>query len=717
MNLASAVRSLAFVFERHNFAPNDGAPVPLRFGALLPMLALLLAALAPIQGGCPTNGAPSVDPISPQTATVGQELVVLIQGRDPEGDALTFTLDAPSIKDIDERAHPPRFETFGPQAAYFHWIPMAMDVGVHELTVVLSDGKNETRVDFTVTVQSGNAVPVFRKPLGDGTTLDMSTQQCLDVDVVVEDLDSSEVDIYLEDPIEPGYEFSQDDPLAGTFSWCPKPKQVEASDLYVLNLAANDRDGHITKKKYTIVIRRNLEENCPGQAPAITHQSQGQVETFDDIEVQAQVTDDQGLASSPVLYYGTTAPSDPANPDFADFDQVTMTRVSGDERSGTYQAAIPNPVLSDPAGTTKTIYYFIEATDNDDEEGDCDHRTRAPDADVFRIDVTKPSGAGEFESCSSCREDVQCGQQGLCVVLGGGESFCLARCGQGQQCPADTSCTDSTLESIGGESDKVCVPTSGSCEEACQDDGLENNDSFDEAVVITPGSFSNLALCGDGAGGIDEDYYLFEVTEMDTVTVAIAFSTDQGDLDLDLLDEQGDIITSSFSLTDDESITKCLQPGLYEAHVFTFDTSISTPYSLTLDFSGQGCCPADNNEPDDDPAHATNVSAGTTFDNRWLCSGNEDWYAIVLDAGQTVVVDMLFDQESPDQDLDLHFYDYDGWTDLTPCPPCDIENGQSGTSDEHLEYTVDAHHTYFVVVKGYEGAQNTYMIGFDVQNQ
>ncbi len=666
--------------------------------------------------GCPQNGAPGVDPIADQTATVGEELVVLVQGRDPEGDALTFTLQAPSIKDMDQRPHPPRFETFGPQAAYLHWTPMAMDVGIHELTVVVSDGKNKVDVSFTVTVQAGDAVPVFRKPLGDGTTLDLATQQCLDVDVVVEDLDSSEVDIYLEDPIETGYEFTQDDPLAGTFSWCPEPKQVEASDLYVLNLAANDRDGHITKKKYTIVIRRDLQSNCPGQPPAITHQSQGQVETFDDISLQAQVTDDQGLATPPVLYYSTTAPSDPANPDFSKFEQMTMTRQSGDKQNGFYLATVPNPVLSEAAGTTKTLYYFIEATDDDDSSGDCDHRTRLPAADVFRLDVTKPSGAGSFESCAACRDDIQCGDQGLCVTLGGSESYCLARCGQGQQCPADTSCTASTLTSVTGQSDNVCAPVSGSCGQACREDGLENNDSFDDAVVITPGTFPNLTLCDDADGTIDDDYYLFEVPQLDNVTVSIAFSTAQGDLDLDLLDEHGNLITSSFSLTDDESITKCLEPGLYEARVFTFDPSIATDYSLALEFSGQGCCIQDNNEPDDDPAHATNVQAGDNFDDMWLCSGNEDWYAIVLDAGQTVVVDLLFDQNDTDQDLDLHFYDADGWTDLTPCPPCDIDNGQSGTSDEHMEYTVNAHHTYFVVVKGYESSQNSYMIGFDVRN-
>ena len=50
-------------------------------------------------------------------------------------------------------------------------------------------------------------MPVFREPLGSGTTLDLSQSNCIELDILVEDPDSPNVDISLEEPLEDGYEF------------------------------------------------------------------------------------------------------------------------------------------------------------------------------------------------------------------------------------------------------------------------------------------------------------------------------------------------------------------------------------------------------------------------------------------------------------------------------------------------------------------------------
>ena len=681
--------------------------------AAVPFLVMGFATF--LSTACGDNAKPSLDSVQDQTATVGVEMNLLIQGRDPDGDALVFSLSVPSIHDIDQRTHPPRFESFGPNAAYLMWTPLAADVGMHQFQVTASDGQAKTTISFTVTVQSGNAVPVFREPIGSGTTLDLSHQQCLDVDVVVEDADSPEVDISLQDPIEEGYDFTQDDPLAGTFSWCPNSDQINAASRYTLNITANDRDDHITTKKYVIVIRKDLGTNCPGEAPQVTDSPPADAETLDDIVIQAHVTDDKGLANDPVLYYSAEQPADPAHPDFSKFVQVIMSRTSGDSTNGQYEGIIPNPVLSDPTGTTKTIYYFVEATDNDDDKGDCDHRTTSPDGDVYHIAITRPAGSTPFKLCRNCWYDVQCGDTGLCIVMGGGDGFCLPRCGNGQNCPTDTTCTESALESIGNVSDKICTPNSGSCEETCTDDSYEENDDMSQAKEITPGEIDNLHLCGSGATGLDEDYYTFTLSQQTLSTVTLVFSDADGDIDLDLLDHQGNSVAESSSTTDNEEVKICLPPDQYYIDAMSYTTYVNAPYNLILDLKPGGCCIDDDNEDDDQPAQAHTVTSGGSFDNMSICD-DDDWFAIALQPGDKVVVDLLFDQADEQGDLDLHFYDRDGWTDLTPCPPCSLDNGQSATSDEHLEYTVDQAGTYFVVVRGFQDAQNTYMIGFEVQH-
>jgi len=674
-----------------------------------------MALVALTNQACGGNARPSLDPVGDQTATVGVQMNLLIQGRDPDGDALVFSLSVPSIHDINQRTHPPRFESFGPNAAYLLWTPVASDVGLHQFEVTASDGQAKTTITFTVTVKSGNAVPVFREPTGSGTTLDLSHQQCLDVDIVVEDADSPEVDISLQDPIETGYDFTQDDPLAGTFSWCPEADQVDAASRYTLNLAANDRDGHVTTKKYVIVLRKDLDTNCPGEAPQVTHVPPADAETLDDIVIQAQVKDDKGLANAPVLYYSTEQPADQAHPDFTKFVQVIMSRTSGDPTNGQYEGIIPNPVVSDPTGTTKTLYYFIEATDDDDEKGDCDHRTTSPDGNVYQVAVTRPAGSSQFKLCRTCWSDVQCGDQGLCIIMGGGDGFCLPRCGNGQSCPTDTTCTDSALESIDEVSDKVCTPDSGSCQEPCTDDSYEDNDDMSQAKDVSSQEIDNLHLCGSGATGMDEDYFTFTVNQQTQATVTLVFSDSDGDIDLELLDHQGKSVAESSSITDNEEVNLCLQPDQYYVDVMSYSTYVNAPYNLIVDLKPGGCCIDDDKEDDDQPAQAHSVQSGDSFDNMSICD-DDDWYSIALQPGDKVVVDLLFDQADELGDLDIHFYDRDGWTDLTPCPPCFLDNGQSATSDEHLEYTVDQAGTYFVVVHPFQDAQNTYMIGFEVQH-
>ncbi|MBW2528061.1 MAG: hypothetical protein JRI23_28020 [Deltaproteobacteria bacterium] len=134
------------------------------------------------------------------------------------------------------------------------------------------------------------------------------------------------------------------------------------------------------------------------------------------------------------------------------------------------------------------------------------------------------------------------------------------------------------------------------------------------------------------------------------------------------------------------------------------------------DGPGDGTCQDDPAEEDDSSAQARDVDLnGGVFrsSDDALCSGDEDWFGTQLYAGETVYVTLSFQQTSAAEDLDLRFYR--GSQALTPCTEaspasCDPNNGQSGTPNEQLQWTIDADDRYHVVVHGWQGAQNRYDI-------
>ncbi|MFH2006755.1 MAG: pre-peptidase C-terminal domain-containing protein [bacterium] len=681
-----------------------------RRNVVLAALGGLLAALA-VTAACGGGGAPTLNPISDQQAEVGVELSIEIVASDPDGDTLVFSVSSETIPDLTTRSHPPQFIPFGATSAYLRWTPLAMDAGDHTFTVSASDGSNSASQSFTVTVSAGNAVPVFRQPLGSGTTLDLSQSECIELDVLVEDPDSPDVDISLEEPIEDGYQFTQDDAVAGVFSWCPTDKQIESAERYTLNLKADDRGGHVGRKKYVIVLRRELG-SCPGTGPVITHTPPGQQSTLQDLPLTATVTDDLGLAGQPVLYYSLAAPANPANPDFDQFVQLLMSQDAG----STFSARVPNPVLADPVGTVRTIYYFIEATDDDDAEGTCDHRTTAPVGDVYQVDVERPAAGQGLGFCASCSADVQCTSQRCVALGGGGGSVCVDECqSPGAGCAGGGTCSQSAWTSVGGVSGLVCLPAGGTCQAACVDDAMEDNDTIDDPGVqdLAAGSYPGLKLCGDGVTGDDEDFYALLLTDPSLVTVSLLFSHSDGDIDLKLLDENGATLATSWSVTDNEAVTACLDPGLYFIRVYSYDWDINADYDLVITIPAEGCCIDDIWEPSNGALEAIPVVPTDIVDELKICTDDEDWFQIDLQANDTLVVEVGFYQNGFDDDLDVYLYDIDGLTNLTPC--CDSQNGQSGTSDEQLTYTVTTTGTYYVVVNGYDGSTNDYLISFDVQ--
>ncbi len=411
--------------------------------------------------GCSGNHAPVLQPIADQTATVGVELSIELRATDADGDSLSFDFDAPSIPDIHSRAE---ISAFADDVAIFRWTPAASDQSdsAYPFDFKVSDGKataTET-VQITVSGAAGSA-PVFREPLGTGTTLDLSMQMCIDVLVTIDDTAATTVTISELDPQIDGSMLTQTDDFDATWHWCPSDAQIAAQDQYVLHLGADDGTNQATKD-YLIVLRAPTQMNCPGTPPVITHSPPPAQSTLLDLTITADISDDVGLDGAPLLYYSTTAP--PTPPDLTMMQQAAMALSAGDMLSGTYQGTIPNPVASAAPGTQATIYYLIEARDDDDPTGACDHVTDAPPTGTFSVDVTAPSGGGTLMACAACSSDTQCAPTYDCVVIGtGGDTFCSRECTGSPPCPTGYNCSTGTLTSVGGKVSRFCRPKTMTC--------------------------------------------------------------------------------------------------------------------------------------------------------------------------------------------------------------------------------------------------------------
>jgi len=83
----------------------------------------------------------------------------------------------------------------------------------------------------------------------------------------------------------------------------------------------------------------------------------------------------------------------------------------------------------------------------------------------------------------------------------------------------------------------------------CVDDSLEDNDDFASARTIAPGAYNNLTACP-----FDDDWYAVTIPARFRVTVQAVFQHGDGDIDIALRNESGEILDTSSSVTDNEQV-------------------------------------------------------------------------------------------------------------------------------------------------------------------
>jgi hypothetical protein len=662
--------------------------------------------------------------LSDQVAQVGTELTIDLEGTDADGDRLKYSYKAPDLHDLDGHA----MITVSPSGAgVFRWTPLAADIGSHPFDFVVSDGGNDTTVTINIDVKSAigsQTAPVFRQPLGTGTTVDLSKNNCVDLNVVVEDQDTAMVKIGQEEPKIDGATLMAQDGQSADWKWCPTKAQ-QGEERYTLVLSADDGDNPKTIKNYLIVLRGEGGggDSCPGTAPVISHTPSDQTTRLD-LSPTATISDDKGLKDAPLFYYSTTNPG--TSPDLSTMTQVSMALTSGDATNGEYTASVPNPVASMADGASATVYYVIVADDDDDTMGTCDHTTQSQ---VYQMAVTA-GGSSTAGLCMACTADTQCGDGNECVYVGSmGDSYCLQGCGAG--CPTGYTCSTDSIWSVDGAQAPQCVPQSGSCsapQGACEDDTWEVNDSRSDASAnpeLTVNTY-DLVSCPSTTSDTraNDDWFKIVVAQDSRVDLQLA-GNGETDLDLHLYHSDGTVVTASTTSTPDEEINTCLKAATYYVKVNGYGHARSE-YLLDYASSAESCdstCTDDASEDDDtfSQARATTYPDYSSTGNE-ICPNDDDWYKVTLYAGETMTIDLTFTQTTSDQDLDLHLYQNS--LDLWPCDindpsQCSVAHGQGSTSNEHATFTADTSCTsgcdYDVVVRGWNGSTNAYGITIGIQ--
>jgi hypothetical protein len=241
----------------------------------------------------------------------------------------------------------------------------------------------------------------------------------------------------------------------------------------------------------------------------------------------------------------------------------------------------------------------------------------------------------------------------------------------------------------------------------CQDIYEENNAPA-QAAALPPGVYSSLTLCGDD--GDSEDWFRLEgLREGQTVRARVTFDHDASDIDLHLLGVDAmRRLDSSVGVSDQEEVEADIDTsGTYFLRVFT-TTGQRNPYTLELEVVGGSDDPLCNDryEPNGDRLSAPALEVPGQHRGLGLCSGfdSEDWYALDLEAGQQIQIQVTFTDSVSDIDAQL-LRPTSGWLDWS----------QSSSDDELLEDTVEETGTHYLRIYTYGGDPNPYDIDITLE--
>ncbi|WP_168211015.1 CARDB domain-containing protein [Persicimonas caeni] len=227
-------------------------------------------------------------------------------------------------------------------------------------------------------------------------------------------------------------------------------------------------------------------------------------------------------------------------------------------------------------------------------------------------------------------------------------------------------------------------------------DPLEPNDSFADAPSMSAGSYSNLTACTAA-----DDYYKLCVQNGKKFTLRADFFDSQGDIDIELFDQQRQIIDSSAnSGVDSESVSVDYVNGdqCYYARVYllTLQQDLQTSYDMSINVSNvDPSLQCDGYfEPNDTTSSAASLLAALQHTNTLdRCPASDtDYYYVSLSSGQTVSLRGLLEPSTQAGTLRIQLYQPNG----TPGP--NMETAPGAPVAEIANYTAPTSGTYYLQV-------------------
>ncbi len=241
---------------------------------------------------------------------------------------------------------------------------------------------------------------------------------------------------------------------------------------------------------------------------------------------------------------------------------------------------------------------------------------------------------------------------------------------------------------------------------ACSDDPFEPNNDPAHARDLPPGTY-DLSICDTDLSPVDADWFRVVLKAGETVSVRLEFEHDLGDIDTDLSVDgsTATILAGSAGTGDSEEFEyAAASGGTFLLAVYgVADTKYSNPYRMTVAIEATIACQDDPREDNDSTGDATGVFGEyVEFPGLVACPGDEDWFAVGLEAGDGVIAAATPEKGA----LGLRLLGPDGQTVL------DSDGPGTGPATVAAQAVGQAGN-YFAVVSSAEGAR--YAIEFLVE--
>lgn len=242
-------------------------------------------------------------------------------------------------------------------------------------------------------------------------------------------------------------------------------------------------------------------------------------------------------------------------------------------------------------------------------------------------------------------------------------------------------------------------------------DMFEPNDSLAEAFDLGTGGQTYAGLSVHAPD--DHDWYKWTAPADGGLTVDMVFKHAEGDLELDLFDaEKRPPLEFSYTGTDNERVSLPVVEGkTYYIHVFgfvgVFGGATNDDYELRIAFLPKDAL--EGTDGNDRIYQAFDLGTGgqTHSELTIHAAGNDDWYRWMAPTDGTLSIDVRFAHDTGDLNLEL----FDAGQHL-------LAKSATTTDDEHIEFSVTAHQTYWLHVFGVgEATHDNYQLsigGFPV---